>query len=206
MFGLAGHEIQVLLHPIPSAPNQTLRMPIPITEDQLREFDRLLTRLVRDEALRNDTLLALRWVERAWRKSDEIDRFTAAVTGRDSLVALRSERHSFEVPFAEISAATLRVADLLAPLRSEYPDEFVKRLLERLLKQATFRARTDLRSVAELLRLGPASIGRSPRGEQAARSTGPRLYRQGQARPRRNDHEVALRRPCCQFSEVGVRT
>jgi hypothetical protein len=153
MFGLAGHEIQVLLHPIPSAPNQTLRMPIPITEDQLREFDRLLTRLVSDEALRNDTLLALRWLERAWRKSDEIDRFTAAVTGLDSLVTLRSERHSFEVPFAEILSDP-RVAELLAPLRSEYPDEFVKRLLERLLNKQP-SAQDRFTAVAELLRLGP---------------------------------------------------
>ena len=153
----SGIILQVLLHPIPSAPNQTLRMPIPITEDQLREFDRLLTRLVSDEALRNDTLLALRWLERAWRKSDEIDRFTAAVTGLDSLVTLRSERHSFEVPFAEILSDP-RVAELLAPLRSEYPDEFVKRLLERLLNKQP-SAQDRFTAVAELLRLGPASIG-----------------------------------------------
>lgn len=158
VFGLASHEIQVLLHPIPSAPNQTLRMPISITEDQLREFDRLLTRLMSDEALRDDMLLALRWLERAWRKSDEIDRFTAAVTGLDSLVTRRSERRGFEVPFAEILRDP-RVAELLAPLRSEYPDEFVERLLQRLLNKQP-SAQDRFAAVAELLQLGPeASVG-----------------------------------------------
>jgi hypothetical protein len=71
----------------------------------------------------------------------------------DSLVTRRSERHGFEVPFAEILRDP-RVAELLAPLRSEYPDEFVKRLLERLLNKQP-SAQDRFTAVAELLRLGP---------------------------------------------------
>jgi hypothetical protein len=151
--GLALHEVQVLQYPIPSAPNQSLRMPIRIAEGQLREFDWLLTRLISDEALRADTLLALRWLERAWRKSDDIDRFTAAVTGLESLVTRRSDRHGFEVPFADILRDP-RVAEFLAPLRAEYPDHFVKRLLERLLDKRP-SAQDRFAGVAEVLRLGP---------------------------------------------------
>jgi hypothetical protein len=125
-------ETQGLQHTIFSAPNRTLRMPLLVREVDLQEFDRLLNRVTDDLILREDVLLPLRWYERALRAGSEMDQYMAAVIGIDSLVTRRSKRLGFVSPIAEL-LADQRVADLLAPLRDDYPDDQVDRLISRLL-------------------------------------------------------------------------
>jgi hypothetical protein len=149
--GLAGHEAQLLFRPITSAPNQTLRLPITVDEVWLQEINARVTRLMGRPELQEDTLIALRWLERALRKTDDVDRYTAAVSGLESLIARRAKRHGVEVEFARILRDP-RVAEYLAPLRKEYPDDHVDRLLERLLNTMP-SAQDRFKSVAEQLRL-----------------------------------------------------
>jgi hypothetical protein len=125
-------ETQLLQHTISSAANRTLRMPRPVREVDLQEFDRLLTRVIEDPVLREDGLLPLRWYERALRATSEMDRYMAAVIGIDSLVTRRSKRLGFVSPIADL-LADQRVTELLAPLRDDYPDDHVNRLISRLL-------------------------------------------------------------------------
>jgi hypothetical protein len=138
---LGMHETNVMQRPVPSAISGTLRMPIPLRGEELRECDRLLTLLLENEVIREDTMLALRWFERALRAGSEVDRYMAAVIGIESIVTNRSKRLGFVSPIADL-LGDARVAELLAPLRDDYPDDHVNRLLSRLRdKNPSFKDR-----------------------------------------------------------------
>lgn len=118
-------------HSISSAANRTLRMRRPITIQDIDLFDRMLVHLLNDDVLRADTMLSLRWYERALRTAEGVDKFLAAFVGLEALVTRRSKRLSFVSP---INALLIdpNVPELLAPLRAKYPDDQVDRLLKRL--------------------------------------------------------------------------
>lgn len=128
----AMHGPNLLQQVIPSSVTGTLRIPRPLRLDDLQEFDRLLAILLEDKAIQEDVMLALRWYERAVRAGSDIDRYMAAVVGIESLVTHRSKRLGFVSPIAEL-LSDKRVVELLAPLREDYPEDQVDRILGRLL-------------------------------------------------------------------------
>jgi hypothetical protein len=139
-------------HAAPSAANRTLRMPSTVTTEDLDTFDRLLVRLLGDDALSKDSLLALRWYERALRTGNGVDRFLAAFLGLEGLVTRRSKRYGFVSPIANLLDDS-RIPELLTPLRASYPDDQVDRLLNRLQnKSPSLLDRFD--RVAHVLGLG----------------------------------------------------
>lgn len=119
------------MYAVPSAPNLTMRMPIEPPRDWLENFDRLLSRFIEDAETLADTALPLRWYERAVRTGSSVDKFLAAFVGIEALIGTLGRRLPTEAPFAAI-LRDARVPDLLEPLRADYPEEHVNRLLERL--------------------------------------------------------------------------
>jgi hypothetical protein len=168
---VTGCETQLLQHTIPSTPNRTLRMPRPVREVDLQEVDQLLIRVIEDPVLREDALLPLWWYERALRATSEMDQYMAAVVGIDSLVTRRSKRLGFVSSIADL-LVDQRVADLLAPLRDDYPDDHVNRLISRLVdKNPSMKDR--FAGVAERLGLDDETRGSF---RQAIDERGPVLH------------------------------
>lgn len=106
-------------------------MPIQPPIEWMQDFDRLLTRFVEGADVLADTALPLRWYERAARTGSDVDRFLAAFVGLESLVGARGRHVGVESPIADMLRDP-RVSELLQPLRDDYSDDQVDRLIERL--------------------------------------------------------------------------
>lgn len=116
---------------IPSAPNQTMRMPMTPPQEWFEELDRLLVRFTLDTEVQTNVVLPLRWYERAVRTGNDVDKFLAAFVALESLVGTLGKRLATESPIAELLSDD-RVPQLLAPLRKFYEDDKVDRLIAKL--------------------------------------------------------------------------
>jgi hypothetical protein len=106
-------------------------MPIEPPREWLEDFDRLLSRFVGDDDTLTDIALPLRWYERAVRTGSEVDKFLAAFVGLEALVGALGRSLPTESPIAGL-LQDARVPALLAPLRANYLDDHVDRLVNRL--------------------------------------------------------------------------